>query len=134
MPTGVYNHEHARGRTLIPPEELRERILAASLELLAEGRKITQHALRERGIRGTNSTLLAHRDALVAAGLLPATPGSRARESEAVASPGQERPAETPPPFKPRRERREVSPWVKLYGVERMRREFGCKKHLDKTS
>ncbi len=54
-----------------PMEHLRSRVLAAALELVAEGKRVSPGNLRTKGVRGNTNLLILARDDLIAAGALP---------------------------------------------------------------
>ncbi|MGO8949910.1 MAG: hypothetical protein ACLQUY_20090 [Ktedonobacterales bacterium] len=124
MPIGVYERRDQWNWT--STEVLRAKILRASCEILNAGEWVTLRRLRAHGVCGTTNRMCKIREELVASGELPPEAGAHIQERRKVTVPPRPElpPVLLPPIRKPRRRSKLHTICVKLYGRERMRKEY----------
>ncbi len=129
LPTSIPKYRHQTAG------QLRAAVLAAGLDLVALGERVTVTHLRELGCRGGTNRLRSVRDDLIADGELPETARPRDYQRVAPLRCDQVRPPQPSPAVcLPRPERRgdddegkplsEMERSIRLYGRARIRREY----------
>ncbi len=110
-----------------PLESVRSRLRTVAMEMLAAGERISFDGLRARGVRGSTQRIRALRLELVAAGELPPEAGPRTYVQRAAENGKASLPPPPPPPT-PKvavsKSARQTRTWLRMYGIERLRRQY----------